>query len=229
MYYYKMEEHRLAKEVRDPKHPVFQDMTITSRDDKIAFVDERNDGILTYLLDLWERWTDDVDSLKKDKWGNVQTNSLRAWLRKNDDRKIFNREICNYGFGYFMGTRRWIYDLNDGIHKGNACGDMYTDLVDELFYRTLVKCYKEEVADQEAHDPYIIASRRVLDYMDKYRCYPFSGNVGWTSGHKVIITSETDSRDYREACMSELETMIVNFEGLEQYVSQMATCTTFKY
>ena len=54
MYYYKMEEHRLAKEVRDPKHPVFQDMTITSRDDKIAFVDERNDGILTYLLDLWK-------------------------------------------------------------------------------------------------------------------------------------------------------------------------------
>ena len=56
------------------------------RDDKIAFVDSMQDGVLSYLLFLIEKFNEDKENMPKDSWGHVKTVSLKAWIKKNDNK-----------------------------------------------------------------------------------------------------------------------------------------------
>ena len=74
-----------------------------SREDKIAFVDSKQDGILSYLMMIIEKFNQDVDNMPKDQWGNVKTVSLKAWIKKNDTK--YSRPIIDdhYRYGrYFV-------------------------------------------------------------------------------------------------------------------------------
>jgi hypothetical protein len=63
-------------------------------------------GLKEFLLtedgaNLMDKYNAEKDSLKKDSWGYVKTNSLKAWLKKNDPWGIVDTHFHygNYSFG----------------------------------------------------------------------------------------------------------------------------------
>lgn len=59
----------------------------TSLEDQIKFLDEMNNGALSYSMELVKKFNEDKKSLPKDDYGYVKTNSLKAWIRRNVDQK----------------------------------------------------------------------------------------------------------------------------------------------
>ena len=93
---------------------IFKCESELSREEKIAFVDERYDGKLSYILGLVDKFNAEKDSLPKDSWGNIKTVSLKAWINRNDTKygKSDYRRIIDscydYGKVYFVNCDRWI-------------------------------------------------------------------------------------------------------------------------
>lgn len=79
---------------------IYNDENVTSREDKIAFVDKIQDGKLSYILDLTEKFEKDKGTMPTDSFGYVKTVSFKAWLKRNDNRNL----IANsYGYGEIRG------------------------------------------------------------------------------------------------------------------------------
>ena len=155
MFEWKVEEMRLMNTTKNLKgiYP-FEDEV--SREDKIAFVDLLQDGKLSYIIAMIQKFETEKDSLPKDKWGHVKTVSLKAWLKRNDigySRPIFNQDYF-HGFFSLLGTERNIQSNSMNI-KGNYY-DPYDDLVDSIFHKQLVKCEKQEKEYFLEHDEFSI-------------------------------------------------------------------------
>lgn len=102
-----------------------------SREDKIAFVDSKTDGNLSYFLSLIEKFNSEKENLPKDQYGNIKTISLKAWVKRNDTRyqqKVID-DWYQYGRYNLLGCERNIQSNT----KGNY--DYYDDFVDEVFRR----------------------------------------------------------------------------------------------
>ena len=146
------------------------------REDKIAFVDSMNDGKLSYLLSLIDKYNQDKESLPKDSWGNVKTVSLKAWIKKNDTK--YSRPIINdqyyYGSYHLLGIDRYI-QFDSKSHY-----DTYKDLVDEVFHRQLKECEKKEKEYFLAHDEYSILKQKLRGINKSYHT-TFGVHVGFCS------------------------------------------------
>lgn len=123
-----------------------------SREDKIAFVDSLQDGNLTYLLGLIEKFNDEKMGLPKDNWGGIKTVSLKAWIKRNDTKTRWGIIDRDYQYGKYrmLGTGRYITSNQSGAY------DTYEDLVDEMFHRQLRECEKKERKYFLEHDEYSI-------------------------------------------------------------------------
>ena len=76
----------------------------TTKEDKIAFVDKMQDNKLSYILALAEKFEKDKENMPIDNWGDVKTVSLKAWIKKNDERNLIDNSY-QYGSIRFMGGR----------------------------------------------------------------------------------------------------------------------------
>ena len=96
-----------------------------SKEEKIEAIDTyaSEPGILTYAIDLLAKWNKDKKDLPKDNDGWVRTNSLKAWLHKNDPKKLVD-DWYHYGsftiyhetFGLEQRADRPEYDLTSDEH-----------------------------------------------------------------------------------------------------------------
>ena len=134
MFNWKVEEMALLNEKGGAfvgKEKIYNCESQVSREDKIEFVDRMQDGKLSYILALIDKFNEDKAALPQDKWGCVKTVSLIAWVKRNDtkyDRPIVNCEY-NYGKYYLLGIKRNLTNRYRGDY------DTYDDLVDEAFHR----------------------------------------------------------------------------------------------
>lgn len=104
-----------------------------SREEKIECIDRMQDGKLSYLLDLLDKFHKEKGNSKCDYAGAIKTVSLKAWFKKNDSRCLVD-DVYDYRQFNFLGVTRYIQCFNE---KGQY--DTYRDLVDELFHRQLKK------------------------------------------------------------------------------------------
>lgn len=199
----------------------------TSREDKIAFVDDFQDGKLSYLLELLEKYSKESDSLPKDSWGNVKTVSLKAWLKRNDTK--YNRPIIddNYHYGrfYILGCERYITSNVKGQY------DTYEDLVDELFHRQLKSCESEEEKYFREHDEYSILSKRVEDKSRKYHT-GFGVRLCFGSSDGILITDDNENymdRKERKITLEELKELISKYEQIDKLIEQLTAETHIEY
>ena len=112
--------------------------SILRDEDKIAFVDSMQDGKLSYILSIIDKFEKEKDSLPKDKYGYVKTVSLKAWLKRNDtgyDRPIFDNWY-HHGEYSLLGGKR---NLNV-LYYSKPPYDYYYDFIDECFHRQLIEC-----------------------------------------------------------------------------------------
>lgn len=191
-----------------------------SREDKIAFVDSMQDGILSYLLTLIEKFNHDVDNMPKDQWGNIKTVSLKAWVKKNDTK--YSRPIIDDYYRYrrycVIGMERYITSNSKG------CYDTYEDLVDELFHRQFKTCEQEEQNYFLEHDEYSILKCKLGEMMDKYST-TFGVSI-ITSGNNYYVGN---FKEKREITMDEIKDMLVKYEQLSILVEKLTEETHIVY
>lgn len=219
MFTWNVEELKLRKvHIFYGNEPHFSAEDTTSREDMIRFLDDMNDGMMSYILDVIEKFKAEEDMLPKDKWNNVKTVSLKAWLKKNDPRNAFDRDY-RYGRYRFMGTERYIN--SDVNHPGPY--DSQGDLVKECFHRQLKVCRYKEDAYFAEHDPHTIALNRVREYLEKYGT-SFGINLGISS--KEIVTDcrqwGNNSKYTPQLTLEQCNFFIKKYEALEKVIAELS-------
>lgn len=195
-----------------------------SREDKIAFVDNKTDGKLSYLLSLIEKFNTDKENLsKKDSMfgePEVKTISLKAWIKRNDTK--YSQKVIDdwykYGKYNILGCERNIQSNTRETY------DYYEDLVDEVFHRQLIKCEKEEQKYFYEHDKYSILKKK---FEEKRQQYGTTFGVGIVTGSCGI--SVGDFEDHRDITIEELEQLLSKYDQLDAFVEKLSKETNIVY
>ena len=203
-------------------HKIFPCEETLSREDKIEFVDRMNDGKLSYILALAEKWNADKGDLPQTQFGSVHANSVKKWIRINDTRKILNSDDVTYHLLGFTGS---LYTNKTSYY---ACWD---DAVDELFHRQLMECLHAENAYFREHDEYEILKTKLREYSGKHNTnfgvyLSFSGGCG---GKICVCKNSTDYKTDREITIEELKILIDKYERLEAYIAELTAETNITY
>lgn len=195
-----------------------------SREDKIAFVDSKTDGKLSYLLSLIEKFNAEKDSLpKKDSMfgePEVKTTSLKAWIKRNDIKYPQNviDDWFKYGKYNLLGCERNI----QSNHKGDY--DYYEDLVDEIFRRQLMKCEEEERKYFHEHDEYSILKKK---FSEKQRQYGTTFGVDIVTGSCGVCVGSFDAK--RDITIEELKELLSKYDQLDTLVEKLTSETNITY
>lgn len=187
----------------------------TSREDKIAFVDRMNEGKLSYLLSLCEKFEMEKDSLPKtaSRYGldKINTNSLIAWIKRNETR--FNGHMFDttyhYGNFFLLGAERNI------LANYAKTYDLYDDFVDEVFHRQIEKCMDMEREYFTAHDELSVLKKKLEEYRLTYRTN-FGLSLDWNM--QLRFADGTP----RELTLEEAKKLLATYEKLEAYATELS-------
>jgi len=189
-----------------------------NREEKIAFIDLMQDGKMSYLLNLIDKFEADKESLPKDYYSSVKTVSLKAWLNRNDTLKMIDRDY-HHGKIRFLNMERWITEANR-----HGSYDTYENIVDECFHRVLKDCEKEEKHYFLEHDEYSILKKK---FENKNYDTTFGVPIGiWSSG-KICVCG--DNGNEREITLDELKLLLSKYEELDKLVEQITNEINIKY
>lgn len=175
---YKVEELKIYRMKKVPifkPNPRYRDgLTIfeiereMSLEEKIAFIDEMCDGIASYLLDILKKWEKEKDTLPKDQFGNPKTVSKKAWIKRNDKRKIIDIE---YRIGsYSLFSNRFSDMTTTCPTTDYGYSQEYTGehIAHQWFHDLLRELYLEEKKYFKEHDPFQKKLKKVIDYGRRY-------------------------------------------------------------
>ncbi len=231
MFEWKVEEMKLMNGRNDVyagrgrgKTAVYACEDSVSREDKIAFVDSMQDGKLSYLLGLIEKFNAEKDSLpqKETMFGDkeVKTVSLKSWINRND--KKYGRPIIDnwyhYGKYNLLGCERYIQGNGTGIY------DYYEDLVDEVFHRQLIECERKEQNYFHEHDEYSILKKEFEEKLNQYRT-TFGVEI-WTGSSGVQVG---DSKNRRNVTIEELKELLSKYKQIDALVEKLTAETHITY
>lgn len=229
MFEWKVEEMKLMNNHNDIyggkyKTNVYSCESSVSRDDKIAFVDSMQDGKLSYILTLIDKFNIDKEKLpKKDSMfgePEVKTTSLKAWIKRNDTKYPQNLIDGRYNYGKYniLGCERNIQSNRKGTY------DYYDDLVDEVFRRQLMKCEQEEQKYFSEHDERSILEKKFNDKLNQYHT-TFGAEI-WT-GTGGVQVGDSDKR--RKLTIDELKELLSKYEKLDELVEKLTKETHIVY
>lgn len=196
-----------------------------SREDKIEFLDRMNDGKMSYLVDLINKYNKEEESLPHDGYGYVKCVSLKAWIRRNDPKGLVDKN-CHYGHFSFLGVERFIQLSYKQNYNQKGYHDAYGDLVDECFHRQLVRCEKMEKEYFETHDEYCSLKRQFKEFAQTYHT-TFGVEAAFSSDGTVSIGDGEGK--FRDITILELKELIGKYEQLEALINELARSTDIKY
>ena len=223
MFKWDVKEMALLKEFKEnngkARDYIFKCESELSREEKIAFVDERYDDKLSYILGLVGKFKAEKDGLPKDSRGNIKTVSLKAWINRNDTKygKSDYRRIINscydYGKVYFVNCDRWIYNM------GKAYYGTHEDYVDEIFHRVLYILKDEEKKYFEQHDEYEILKSKLRN--DRNFSTAFGVHIGIWSDGNIYVYDKEDIDKRRPITIDELKLLLAMDEKLKAYEQEL--------
>lgn len=228
MFEWKVEEMALTNNhIRIHGHIHYDCEDKVSREDKIAFVDSMQDGKLSYLLGLIDKFNKDKDGLPKSVTclgsERVKTVSLKAWINRNDTK--YKKPILDnwykYGTYHFLGCERDIQSNRKGQY------DKYEDLVDELFYRQLRECEGLEGKYFRTHDEYSVLKSKLKDCIDLYGV-TFGVRLGICSDGRLLVYDEEHKKS-REITIDEINVLISKYNELGTFVENLSKDINITY
>ena len=230
---YKIENGVLWNEYNNSEHiqrwkmPFRYGMNFT-REEKIKFLDENlpkvfkdddryKDNAATYILNLYDKYQKEKDSLPQQKYGGVNTNSLKAWFRKNDPRCFHS--TYHVGQIYFIGSDHYIgrTTLWSEVYHRNV------DIVDYWFQSLLYKLAAVEHNYLDSINPIAIKIGKVKEYYSKYgslhnnRISSIGGN-----GLSYLEKSWMNWTKYKPVTEPELDNIIATYEKLEKFYDSLS-------
>lgn len=235
MFAWKVEELKLRNEnckTYVGKERIFNCESELTREEKIAFVDSMQNGKLSYILELVDKFNRDKFTLPKDAYGNVKTVSLKAWINRNDT-KYGNTDYTriidswyNYGKIHFLGCKRWITWDDFENEKTYSSYDTYADYVDEIFHRQLQQCLKMENEYFRAHDEYEILKEK---FRNKNYSTTFGVNIRMRSNNCIYVYETEGEGREREIAIDELKYLLSKYDELDKLVEKITKETKIKY
>lgn len=147
---------------------VFEIETEMSIEDKIAFIDEIKDGTATYLLNILKKWEAEKDALPKDQYGNPKTVSKKAWIKRNDKRKIIDTEYKVGTYHLFSNYYREMSTTCPTTEYGYSLEYTGEHIVHQWFHDLCYELYSEEKKYFKEHDPFQKKLKKVIDYGRRY-------------------------------------------------------------
>lgn len=199
---------------------IFPEVLSLSREDKIQFIDNQKDGLMSYILFLFNKWDDDYDNLPKDSIGNVRTSALFDWICQNDTRNDVGSSKPIINRGYYLG-RIDVLGLERKITLKNnksSC-DTFDDIVDEIFFRILKSCLEQEEKYFRSTDIYEIAKSKILNYMNRYNT-SFDINILVDGSNRMYIMKNFNSS--QEITLRQCMILIQMYEDLEKKFQQLS-------
>ena len=195
MFKWDVKEMALLKEFKEnngkARDYIFKCESELSREEKIAFVDERYDGKLSYILGLVDKFNAEKDDLPKDSLGNIKTVSLKAWINRNDTKygkSDYRRIIDDCGKVYFVNCDRWITH-----NMGKTYYDTHEDYVDEIFHRVLYLLKYEEKKYFEQHDEYEILKSKFRNDRNFSTTFGVRVRIGICSDGNIYVYDKEDN------------------------------------
>lgn len=233
MKYYKEKCDAIAKV--DDRHPntrryyIYEDEKNLSEKEKIEFLDKfyllrGHEGGATYMLNLINKYIAEKDTLKKDNWGYVKANSLKAWLRRNDPWGIVDD---HYHYGFYSFADHEYSDLASkaprpvwGSYENTPYYDEEGHLVDLWFHDVLEDKWTMEMRYFYEHDERAIKCRKIKDYCNKYGDFGFEmfARVGW-NGDKAIDPQWCKTFKHREPSNTELDKMLEIYAEVDKLMT----------
>lgn len=224
---YKVEELRFLKMKKVPVYQanpykrnglsVFKIEEELSVEEKISFIDALENGVATYLLDLLTKWEQEKGALPQDDFGNPKTVSKKAWIKRNDKRRIidFEYKIGNY---YLFGTK--FTKMSTTCPTGEFGYHLeYTDdhIVHQWFHDLLKKLELDERKYFKEHDPFQQKLEKVKDYGRNYReCF------GCEELNNMVWNNKEDVPEER------VDRYLAAYEELEQAIRKIELDLKFK-
>lgn len=200
------------------KEKIYKAESELTRQEKIDFLDDMNDGLTSYVLNLADKYEKDKDSLPKDNYGQVKTVSFKAWLYKNDKVNLINNDTYNRGVTV-VPPYRHIGQLNVGGYTSST-KPIYSDYVDEAFHLKLKDLEKQERQYFGEHDEYQILKAKVFEYSDKYGT--FGLNI-WKTCDGLLVFYKNDDANYpgRQLTPDELKLLNSKYEEIESLYAKI--------
>jgi hypothetical protein len=131
------------------------------KQEKIDFVDSMQDGKLSYILTLFKKFNEDKKTMpKNDNWGDVKTVSLKAWLKRNDERELFDNWF-RYGKISLLSCE--VFIQRQKVTRYNT----YEDFTDEVFHKQMIECENLERKYFREHDEYSILQNEIQNNINK--------------------------------------------------------------
>lgn len=193
-----------AKVVSWPANMKYSIESTFTREEKIEAIDTYNQksGILTYAIKLVDKWNQERDSLPKDNDGWVRTNSVKAWLHKNDPEKLVDDW---YHYGRFT-----IYHETFGIEQDTKKPGVFAtdEVVDKLFH---LFCAEQVIAEEciyLAKDPKAVKFVKVQGFT---RHFDIFGTLMLCDFQHNLDSTEIENTDEKL-----LDTLIAKFEAFEK-------------
>lgn len=195
-----------------------------SREDKISFIDSMQDGKMSYLLSLIEKFNADKENLpkKESMFGEpeIKTTSLKAWIKRNDTK--YSQKMIDdwykYGKYNLLGCERNIQSNRKGDY------DYYEDLVDEVFRRQLIECENAERKYFREHDEYSILKKK---FEEKQGQYGTAFGVSIVTGSCGVCVGDFDNK--RDITIEELKELLAKYEQLDALVEKLTAETHIVY
>lgn len=225
MFEWKVEEMKLLQErpiIYTGKDFPFTCESTTTKEDKIQFIDSITDGKMTYVINLVEKFIEDEILLTHNKYGGINTNSLIAWIRKNDTRNMVDKHY-NYGQIWILGNKRYITRL---VPTEKLYYDSMDDFIDDIFHSALLSCRREEIEYYKSHDEYEVLK-------EKFRNRKYNTTFGvhissWSSG-KICVIDDNDDNNEREITIDELKLILEKQEELDNFIQKLSSEINIKY
>ena len=139
-----------------------------SLEDKIKIIDIFDNNIATYMLNIINKWDDEKDSLPKDKWDNIKTVSVKAWIKRNDP---LNKIDTEFKIGKYYLFERRFESLNIKCPSTEYGYSMeYTGeyIVNQWFHNLCMILYKEELKWFKENNPLQIKINKVKKLGNSY-------------------------------------------------------------
>lgn len=229
MFEYNVEELRLINEKPDKITKKFSFEDNVSRKDKIAFIDERTDGAMTYILKLSKKFKEEKDSLPKDSWGSINTNSLKGWIRRNDERGLVDNSYKIGHINFPISKRLHCNNRVIANIDGRSAYDTFKDFVDEMFHRTLAELRVEEEKYFRSKDEYSMLCDKIIYGFNHQTYFNFGVNIGYSTDGSVSIYDPDDDKKSRPATIVELREIIDKNEQVEEFVAMLSKETNISY
>lgn len=147
----------------------------TTIEDKVALIDELYGGFASYMLELFDKFQKEKDTIKKDNKGNYITISFNNWVKKNDKRHLLKPLLCQNDkkqkYYVFLNKK---YNIEEGekakfyyglsiyplLIKDDTISQWYNDLIEELI--------SKETAYFKQHNLYYQKIQKIKNYEKRY-------------------------------------------------------------